>query len=170
VYSSLTLNSFKRGGEMRKSEKRKIVSVIATIALIAIVIFSLFSMLIGNHMLHRDNPTAVFVKPLPKSITSTAILQNGQILIMQFDPISDQKARAKITWGDRKNLYLNIFKNGKHLDSIQKSRHCIIATGRYVIEVIERDSGKVISTVNIESSYQKAEATFFDKPVLMEVL
>ncbi len=144
--------------------KKKTAGNIIVIVIISLLLGLLINLSIINHKVHQENPTAIFVKPLPRVITEVAIAEEGDMVEVRFDPAGEEKPRIKISWGDNKSFYLRIFKNDRHIDNIQKASHCILTIGNYKIEVVNRVSNEVVSSVFIDSRYMK-DSGLFSKPV-----
>jgi|GEM_PF-5120481 hypothetical protein len=139
--------------------------LIASIAIIAIawiakeVLWDSFTTL-------RDNPKTVFVKVDPHGISAVFDLKNGQTLYLPFDYNVVTKARSQVYVGSHRNYWIRVFKNGQLKDDIRGQWRFPIATGDYRLEVRERGTDQLISTVYIKAYFTKDEPDMTDIPSL----
>lgn len=116
----------------------------------------------------RDNPQTVFVKVNSHSISPIFQLDNGETLYLPFDGVAVSQPRPQVYVGSHSSYWIKVFKNGQLKDDIHSQWRFHIATGDYRLEVRDRDTDQLISTVYIKAYFIRDEPDLYDQPVELD--
>jgi hypothetical protein len=114
----------------------------------------------------KNNPQTVFVKVEPGSWpVEVFLLDNGETLYLPFDGTIVSQARSQVYVGSHDDYWVKVFKNGRLKDDIRGQWRFPIATGDYRLEVRERGTDQLISTVYVKAYFIRDEPNLYDHPV-----
>ena len=139
------------------------------IAILAIIAIAWFGKTVfwDSFITLRNNPQTLFVKVEPGSWpVEVFLLDNGETLYLPFDGTIVSQARSQVYVGSHDDYWVKVFKNGRLKDDIRGQWRFPIATGDYRLEVRERGTDQLISTVYIKAYFTKDEPDMTDIPSL----
>jgi hypothetical protein len=138
------------------------------IAILAIIAIAWFGKTVfwDSFITLRNNPQTLFVKVEPGSWpVEVFLLDNGETLYLPFDGSVVTQPRPQIYVGNHDDYWVRVFKNGSLKDDIRSQWRFPIATGDYRLEVRERDTDQLISTVYVKAYFVSDEPDLYDHPV-----
>ena len=140
-----------------------------TLLILAASVIAIKKVIWNSYVVLRDNPQTVFVKVSAHDWPVEIFwLDNGETLYLPFDGNVVSQPRPQIYVGDHDAYWVKVYKYGFHKDDVHDQWRFPIATGDYRLEVRDRDTDEVISTVYIKAYLIEDEPDLYQEPVELD--